>query len=154
MATYSFTIKVCHQKLLTVKTGWGFQNMYFSENVEKFALLAGLEFLFFWLGSQDSQFSAPKARKSRNFLHRDKSALIADLPTSTEEHKPWGNSRVPILEMVLWKAECKHFSVGWQNLRSKFLLVWRSRLPRSKCVWLEILQCHVFYVTEFGQEEQ
>ena len=34
-----------------------------------------LEILFFWLGAQDSQFFlAPKARKSRHFLHRDKSA--------------------------------------------------------------------------------
>ena len=34
-----------------------------------------LEILFFWLGTQDSQFFlAPKARKSRHFLHRDKSA--------------------------------------------------------------------------------
>ena len=36
---------------------------------------AVLEILFFWLGAQDSQFFlAPKARKSRHFLHRDKSA--------------------------------------------------------------------------------
>ena len=61
--------------------------MYFSENVEKFALLAGLEFLFFWLGSQDSQFSAPKVRKSRHFQHHDKSVLVADLPTSISARK-------------------------------------------------------------------
>ena len=34
-----------------------------------------LEIPFFWLGAQDSQFFlAPKARKSRHLLHRDKSA--------------------------------------------------------------------------------
>ena len=110
--------------------------------------------------------------------------------------------------MVLWRAKCKHFSVGWQKLKcaklcymfyfltvitnlwtslefvldkdgniyivwilmhpvdqeywfcsahfwvvkkhiswSTFFLVWRSRLPGSWCVWLEIGQCHICHVT-------
>ena len=38
---------------------------------------------------------------------------------------------------VFWVVN-KHIS--W----STFFLVWRSRLPGSRCVWLEILQHHIF----------
>ena len=33
-------------------------------------------------------------------------------------------------------------------LWSTFFLVWRSRLPGSRCVWLEILQHHIFVSVE------
>ena len=37
---------------------------------------------------------------------------------------------------------------GCKKAHIKFFLVWRSRLPGSKRVWLKILQCHVFHVKE------
>ena len=41
-----------------------------------------------------------------------------------------------------------HFCVVKKHISwSAFFLVWKSRLPGSRCVWLENRQCHICHVT-------